>query len=469
MRLPRRLDDRWRVVPFRARLTLGFAGAMVILFGGLALLLHTLVESSLDEQINRSLHTHAADLRTLVGGHARLPALPESDGTFVQVLDARTGALLAATPDHRKPLITAHELRAARRHALLFDDGGSSRLLLEPVATEPPGVLVVGSSLAQRNHTLTVLSELLFAGGPMLLILTCLAGYVLAERALAPVAQMSAQASRISGLSPGQRLSVPEARDELHHLGMTLNAMLARAEEALAREQSFVADAGHELRTPLAVIKLELEFALSSDISLPELQTRVRSVAEEVERLTKVAEDLLVIARADQGRLPLEPRPTPVQALLSAVASRFEQPAAAHARTVEAVASGELVVEADRAWVEQALGNLVSNALRHGEGTVTLRAQQRGDRAELHVLDQGPGFAPDFLRSAFERFVRADQARSGPGTGLGLSIVRAIAEAHGGGACAANRSDGGADVWVSLPVVPAPVGAGENVPEVVPT
>jgi two-component system, OmpR family, sensor kinase len=444
---------KWRLVPFRMRLTLGFAGAMIILFGGLALLLHTLVESSLDQAINRSLHTHAADLSSLVSGKQRLPALPESDGTFAQIIEAGTGHVLVATPGHELALLKGAQLQHGAAHSMLLDEGHQARLLTEPVATNPAAVLVVGLSLSQRDGTLTTLSELLFAGGPVLLILTCIAGYVLAERALAPVARMSAQAGRISGAPRGQRLPVPEAHDEMHRLGETLNALLDRVEEALTRERSFVADAGHELRTPLAVLKLELELALDGDATRDELQERIRSAAEEVDRLTKIAQDLLFIARADQGRLPLEKQYLEVQDVLGAVAARFATPAAARGRTVSAEFGERLAIEADNAWLEQALTNLVSNALRYGEGPVLLRALQRGGEVELHVLDRGPGFDEDFLRCAFERFSRADAARAGIGAGLGLSIVRAIADAHGGSACAANRPGGGADVWVSLPPV----------------
>jgi two-component system, OmpR family, sensor kinase len=442
---------RLQRLPSRVRLTLGFAGAMIVLFGGLALLLHTLVENSLDQAINRSLSTHAADLASLVTGQQQLPVLPESDGTFAQIIDPRTGAVLASTPGHDAPLLSAARLRSESRSRVPRDDGSQARLLVEPVLTRPPRLVVVGSSLAERNRTMTTLSELLFAGGPALLIVTCLAGYVLAARALAPVERMRAQAARISGDPGGERLPVPEANDELHRLGQTLNAMLSRVEEALVREHAFVAEAGHELRTPLAVLKLELELALSSDITREELQDHVRSVAEEVDRLTKIAQDLLVIARAEQGRLPLERRNVEIAPVLAAVASRFIPPALRLGRTVSSEHDDGLTVEADRAWLEQALTNLVSNALRYGSGNVLLRAARNNGHVELHVLDEGVGFDSDFLTRAFERFARADPARCGVGAGLGLSIVRVIAEAHGGSASAANRDAGGADVWVSLP------------------
>ena len=397
------------------------------------------------------MRTHAADLATLLQDKQQLPELRETGGAFAQLIDPATGAVLDATPGYATALLSREELGSATAAPLLIDDLDGARLLASPVETRPPAVLVVGSSLSQRNGALTTLSELLFIGGPIMLVLTCLAGYALAARALAPVEKMSVQAAHISGAPQGERLPVPEANDELHRLGETLNAMLSRLEDAIARERAFVADAGHELRTPLAILKLELELALESDSPREELQMRLRSVAEEVDRLAKLAQDLLVIARAEQGRMPLSKQHIEAQEVLSAVADRFATAASGRGRTVELEDANGLALEADPERLEQALTNMVSNALRHADGTVLLRAEEHDGGVEFHVLDQGDGFEPGFLPRAFERFARADSSRSGAGAGLGLSIVQVIAEAHGGSASAANREDGGADVWLSLP------------------
>jgi signal transduction histidine kinase len=451
----RRVSFRVRVglgrVPFRVRLTLSFAGVVTVLFGGLALLLQTLFSASLDQGINGSLRTHSADLSTLVRGEKRLPQLPESGGAFAQIVDPATGRVLDATPGHATPLLSRDQVQRAATRQLLVDPSDNARLLAGPVATSPSSVLVVGSSLAQRNRALTTLTELLFIGGPVMLILTCLAGYGIAARALAPVEEMRARAARISGDPQGERLPVPEANDELHRLGSTLNAMLSRLQDALERERAFVADAGHELRTPLSILKLEVELALASDSTYEELQMRLRSVAEEVDRLAKLAHDLLVIARAEQGRLPLEKRSVEVHEALAAVADRFASAAANNGRQVRVQSDNRLVVEADRERLEQALTNMVLNALRYGDGTVTLSARRRDAKVELHVLDEGRGFEPSFLPHSFERFSRSDAARARGGAGLGLSIVQVIAEAHGGRAYCANRASGGADVWLTLP------------------
>ncbi len=227
--------------------------------------------------------------------------------------------------------------------------------------------------------------------------------------------------------------------------------MLGRLEAALERERSFVAEASHELRTPLALLQAELELALSRPRTATELEQVVRSASFETDRLVRLAEDLLVLARADGGRLPLLRTDVSVPDLLAAVVRRFGARAEQAGRALAFETPEPLVVQADALRLEQALGNLVENALRHGGGAVRLVARRGPGRVELHVEDEGPGFPPEFLPRAFERFRRAETSRAAPGAGLGLPIAQVVAEAHGGSAHAANRPDGGADVWLSLP------------------
>jgi signal transduction histidine kinase len=258
------------------------------------------------------------------------------------------------------------------------------------------------------------------------------------------------EAAEVSVGEPGRRLPVPPARDEVARLGETLNAMLARLEAALARERAFVSDASHELRTPLAVLRTELELAVRRGRSAEELEAALASAAEETERLSQLAEDLLVIARSDHGRLPVREEDVAAVELLERARERFAARASSAGRALRIAAAGEQRVLADRLRVEQALANLIENALRHGDGEVVLAAEGRDGAVELHVCDEGPGFPPGFLASAFERFSRADRARSGGGAGLGLAIVAAIASAHAGSAGARNRPQGGADAWIGL-------------------
>jgi signal transduction histidine kinase len=244
---------------------------------------------------------------------------------------------------------------------------------------------------------------------------------------------------------------VPAANDEIGRLGATLNEMLARLEAAFARERSFVSDASHELRTPLSILRTELELALRQGRSEEELRAALRSAAEETDRLNQLAEDLLVLARSDQGELELHVEQVPAGELLERAGRRFAGRAASAGRSIDVAPDGDLLVHVDEPRIEQALTNLVENALRHGAGEVVLAAEARDGSVELHVRDSGPGFPEGFLPSAFERFTRADRARSRGGAGLGLAIVAAIASAHGGEAAVRNRPGGGADAWIRLP------------------
>jgi signal transduction histidine kinase len=218
-----------------------------------------------------------------------------------------------------------------------------------------------------------------------------------------------------------------------------------------------VDDASHELRTPLALLRAELELALRQPRSREELERALGAAADDAERLTRLAEDLLLVARFDQGRLPVRLERGSARALLFDVAERFEARALARRRSLTVVAGGDALVEADPARLEQALGNLVENALVHGAGAIELSVRTVGGTLELHVTDDGAGFPAEFLPRAFDRFSRADDARGRGGTGLGLAIVDAIARAHGGHAAVANRRAGGADAWIALPAVRAAV------------
>ncbi len=233
--------------------------------------------------------------------------------------------------------------------------------------------------------------------------------------------------------------------------------MLDRLEAGLERERDFVADAGHELRTPLAVLRTELELALRQGETAEELREAVRSSSREADRLAQLAEDLLLIATSDRGRLPLRVEEIDVAELFGSVVNRFDWRAADSGADVRADVPEPVAVRGDRLRLEQALANLVDNALRHGGGAVRLGATSSNAHVQLHVTDEGSGFDPKFLDRAFERFSRSDPARGGGGAGLGLAIVQAIAHAHGGEAHAANREPRGADVWLDLPSA-APIG-----------
>jgi two-component system OmpR family sensor kinase len=440
-------------LPVRIRLTLAFAIAMAIVLSATGLFLYVRTGSALDRTINEGLRARNADVSALVqqaDTGLREARLRGPNSGFAQVVGARGHIVDATAGLTRRPLLSVPQLAQARQRSTFVAQtlsGEQVRLLATPLTAQGQHlVIVVGSSLDQRDGTLADLRTQLLVGGPIALLLASLAGYLLAAAALRPVERMSEQAATISATSAGRRLPVPVADDEISRLGRRLNEMLARLEAALERERMLVSNASHELRTPLALIKAEIELALGEPESAPALAAALRSAGEETDRLSQLADDLLLLARVDSGALPLRRSSVSVRDLLDTIGTRFRRRATDTGRRIEISAPAGLVVLADRRRLEQALSNLVENALRHGSGTVTLRGEAKDGVLALAVVDQGAGFPADFTEHAFERFSRADGSQAG--AGLGLAIVSAIAQAHGGTASASNAPAG---VTLSLP------------------
>jgi heavy metal sensor kinase len=446
--------------PIRLRVTLAFAVVSAVVLAAVGYFVYARFDAELSEQIDQSLRTHGDDIASLVGTGdlARNSKLLGREESFAQVLTPE-GQIYASTPQlGRHPQLSpADAARASHASFVVTREhvrsiSGQARLLARP-ADGPGGrfVVVAAASLDDRNESLANLGTILLIGGPVALLLASLAGYVVSGGALRPVEAMRRRAAAISAAEPEQRLPLPASDDEIRRLGETLNQMLARLEAGLERERAFVDDASHELRTPLAMHKTELELALRYAKTPEEMRAAISSAIVEVDRLIQLAEDLLVLARSEEGKLALDLRRVHVAELLADVRERFSTRIDDAGRSLVIEPSDGLTVEGDRLRLEQVLTNLVENAIEHGGGEITVRASESDGEVAIHVEDRGPGFAPEFIDRAFERFSRGDPARGGDGTGLGLAIVEAIARAHRGSAHAANRYDDGADVWIALP------------------
>jgi len=453
-----------RRLSLRIRLTLAFATAMAGVLAAMGFFVYDRVGNALGSSIDQTLSAQAAEARSHLEREQdvndpdlRLLDADAADGpAIVEVRDAR-GRVLRASPAGLAPLLSVQEVRHVAAGGRVLRTAHIPRqehewrlLAVRASSREGPLVLVVGHSLESRQETLNHLFSEFLIAGPIALLLASLGAYALAAGALRPVESMRRRAAAITASTPGRRLPVPAARDEVARLAETLNDMLERLEIAFEHERRFLADASHELRTPLALLRTELELALRRPRSREELKAALASAAEETERLSKLAEDLLLIARSDQGELPTYREPVPAATLLAAAADRFGPRAGDLGRTIRIDETSGLVVDVDPARVEQALTNLVDNALTHGSGTVELSARRRNGLVELHVTDEGPGFRADFAGRAFDRFSRGDEARGRGGTGLGLAIVQLVADAHGGDVGAQTREAGGADVWIAV-------------------
>jgi signal transduction histidine kinase len=296
------------------------------------------------------------------------------------------------------------------------------------------GVIVVATSMEDVHRSVRELLLLFLVAGPIAIALAGTGGWLLARRALSPVGRMTREADTIGIERLDERVEVPAALDELHDLAVTLNSMLNRLERGVEDKRRFAADASHELRTPLAVMRSELEVSLRAPDLPPQARAALESAQEEVERMRTIVENLLTLARAEDGTLELLTAPTDLREVTESVtvAARV----LARPRQVQLVTEGPSVeVRADRARIEQVLTNLISNAVRFSPetGTVNVTTWSRDGGAGCTVGDEGPGVDPEVASQVFERFVQAEATNARPsGTGLGLSIAREIVEAHGG-------------------------------------
>jgi heavy metal sensor kinase len=439
-------------LPIRTRLTLLFAGLTAIVLGIAAVALLLGFRATLVNTVDQGLLARFAALGSdradavrsattddafaqYVGPDGRVVS---SEGVVGRMLPASITEDLAATSFFDRTIRTSEEPVQVRILAAPGSDGG---------------VVTLAADIEDQRDAVARLTAIVAIGGPLLVAAIAGLGWVLAGAALRPVERIREEASAISSSEPDRRLPVPDTGDELQRLAETLNGMLDRLHRALDRERRFVDEASHELRTPLGVLSAEVELARKRGRTPEELAAALASIEQETDRLRRLTQDLLVLARSDRGRLPVHREDVDVSAVIDRVVDEFDERARRSGVTVRG--EGDAVharVDGDR--LRQAIENLVDNGIRHAGdgGTVDVRADRADGRLRVIVRDSGAGFGPDLLDRVFEPFARADGDRAGDGAGLGLTIVKAVAEAHGGVASAANVEGGGAAVTLDLPV-----------------
>jgi two-component system OmpR family sensor kinase len=300
--------------------------------------------------------------------------------------------------------------------------------------------LVVLRSLHPQKEMLEEITTAFAGAIPIAILLASAGGYFLARKSLAPVAAMSAQAGRIGAANLHERLAVQNAKDELGHLAQSFNDLLDRLDQSFERQRCFMADASHELRTPVAILRGEAEVALSRTARSPEeYRESLTILHNEAQRLTHIVEDLFTLTRADAGQYALAPRSFYLDELLQDCAHSVRTLALAKNIALVADTPAELPVLGDEPLLRRMILNLLDNAIKHtpSGGRVTLACQRTGGEYAVTIIDTGTGIPADLQPRIFERFFRADKARSraendGGGAGLGLSIARWIAEAHHG-------------------------------------
>ncbi|HEV2005692.1 MAG TPA: ATP-binding protein [Candidatus Limnocylindrales bacterium] len=447
-------------LPVRLRLAIvcgALVGLLIVVVGAFVYLR---LEADLRTAVDDKLQSRAAALLSGPLQGSILEVGPSDVGdVFSQVLRS-DGSVVAATPDFpTDPLLTPSEARglvgALSFERTFADPDGSTTARLLAVRAPNDGVLVVGVSFDDQRDTLGSLLLELAIALPLATGLAAGVGWLVAGAALRPVERLRREAEALSGSEPERRLAVPATGDELAALGRSLNGMLDRLQETVERERRMVDDASHELRTPLANLKAELDLALGRPRTAAALTAAVRSAADETDRLVRLAEALLVLARTSHGRLPLKRTEVDVAGLVRDTVASFTPRATEERLDLLVDVSQPLGGRVDAVRLRQAIGNLVDNAIRHAPrgGSVTVSAGRRGGALWIQVADTGGGFPAAFLSEAFRAFTRADtgRARSAGGAGLGLAIVEAIVEAHGGTVVAANRPEGGATVELRIP------------------
>jgi two-component system, OmpR family, heavy metal sensor histidine kinase CusS len=441
----------------RARLTLTYATVFALVAGaaavGFYLYAARLQMGALDESLAAQAQALGSSIDSGNGqvgfqGGQPLPAESSQGIAIAALLVDSTGKVLDSSgnaPAYGAIAAAAKQARStdAAVYQSLTISGVADRVRaqrLSAMGAGPSGVvLVVTRSTAEMQSTLNTIAVLLATTVPLLALAASVLGYIVAGRALRPVRVIAAAARDISEHDLNRRLDMPLPPDELGELGATFDAMLARLDASFTALRRFTADAAHELRAPLAVMRSEVDVALARDRDAPDYRDSLRSLAAEIERLSRLADQLLVLARADAGALRPQRGEIDVPDFVEHVVDRWRTLAGRRGLTLvtHLADSGHLRGDAD--LLRRVLDNLIANALEHaprGTAVEVGAAPAPGDPNWwlLTVTDHGPGVPPELGDRLFERFARGDpaRARSGGGAGLGLALAAAIVEAHGG-------------------------------------
>jgi heavy metal sensor kinase len=381
---------------------------------------------------------------------------------FYQIYDASTGALLSQS-EAIAPLglaFTPDEVKSFREQPRLHDvqtDYGRIRLTNSVIGGATPAqvfLLQVGASLAGSDGALRRFLQLLLWGMPAGLLIAVVVGRWMAGVALAPLERFAAAARTIDAANLRQRLPDRGVGDELDEVSRAFNETLARVEDAVGEMRQFSTALAHELRTPIAALRGEIELAAMKPGAGEEQRESAASQLEELDKLKRLIDQLLTLARAESGQIPLAHDRVELAPIVEEVVEQLEPVAQAQGLTLEAEVAARPAIVGDASWIERMLLNLLDNAFKFtpSGGTVTVRLSEEEAGAVLEVRDTGIGMTPDVVPHVFERFYRGDPARSagGFGVGLGLSLVKWIVDRHNGEVTAAGTPGAGARFTVTL-------------------
>ncbi len=427
--------------------------AVVLLLGAVALVasLHGVLIREVQTATEQQAAQAGEQLESGAGADA--VASSGSEEHFVQILDADGRVVAASGIVAGDPAVASLQPGETTETSVEFDD--DHFIVVADTAETADGELLV---LAARNldrvgESTGALTSLLAVGLPLVLLVLGWVTWRIVGRALAPVEAARREVDEISAAELHRRVPEPARADEIARLAATMNRMLDRLQRAQDQQRRFVSDASHELRSPIAVIRQHAEVALAHPDRIPpnELATTVRA---ESLRLQRLVDDLLLLARADEGVLPLEPRPVDLDDVVFDEAKRLRSTTELHVDTT-GVSGGR--IDADLAAIRRVLRNITDNAARHARSAVTLRLAQTNGQVVLDVDDDGSGIAINDRNRVLDRFVRLDDARTrdAGGAGLGLAIAAELVMAHGGEIAVDASPAGGTRVTLRFPVAVA--------------
>jgi two-component system OmpR family sensor kinase len=433
----------------RTRLTLLYVTTFAVIVALWSAAVIVLVRADLYAGLDRALDSRASQIALALGESPQEEFRDITGSTLAGVapteataqLLSSTGALLASSGDtiSADPIVSTAVVAKAERTgvAQLETVSTGSGELFRVLVVRLPGsdrLTLVGTSTENADASIQRLILIMLLSGPLALLAAGVAGWLLARGALDPVVRMSSTAARIGIDALDERVPVPASDDELAGLAVTLNNMLGRLESGVRAKQRLVADASHELQTPLAVMRTELDVSLAAGTLPPDAVEVLESAREETDHMARIVRNLLTLARFDEGTLKLLRRPVELKPIAMEVADSLAT--LARERSVSVTVTGEEAgSNADPEYLRVAVVNLVENAIKYsGSGAaVTVETGSDGSTATITVADTGPGIPADALPRVFDRFYRVDSSRATEnGSGLGLAITRDIAEAHGG-------------------------------------
>jgi heavy metal sensor kinase len=457
-------------LPIRWRLTIWYGLLMIAGFAllglGLYIGLHTLLLDSYEEQLLTQTDLAISAVEGRSGALTLNPGARDtlsSDDRFVRLIDTAGTVVVDTSPSIGTiPIdMDAVEAALAGRSSIKLQqiNGGTFGISTKPVLSGDTivGAVQLGLSRDDVDETLRLLLIVLGVAAPLVVIAALTGGYVIAGRALAPVAAITNLAASISTNELQSRIDLDLPDDELGRLAQTFNAMLERIQEGFERQRRFTGDAAHELRTPLSMMRSEVDLALRQPRTVTEYQAALEGLDQDLGRVTSLVSSLLMLARADERKLTLDPAPFNLAETISALVDQYQGIATSNGIELRG-ATEPVTVVADEDQIIQVIVNFLDNALAHTPpgGRIEVGASPEGDQIRVWVRDSGSGIAPEHLSRVFDRFYRVDHGRTreSGGAGLGLSIARAIVEAHYGTISLLSEPGKGTIAQFVLPLIP---------------